>query len=95
MNIDVLEPKLKEDEISEGLLLESIVKYIKKSNFPKSIISKKLDLSEKNLNISLKETKILEDRGSKSVEQLMLKIQQLNDKCNKLLNKLRHDFSSI
>lgn len=93
MKIEQLEPNNIPKEIPEGTLYEAIENYIDLSNFPRNIIAKKLDLSEKNIKMSIKETESLIDRGSKSVEQLMEKSQRLNAKCNDLLRKLRRVFS--
>lgn len=93
MKIEELEPQKTPTEIPEGMLLEAIENYIELSNFPKNIITKKLDLSEKNFRSSIKETEALIDRGSRSIEQLMEKSQVLNNRCNNLLRKLRRIFS--
>jgi len=91
--IEELEPQNISTEIHEGMLLEAIETYIELSNFPKNIIAKKLDLSEKNLKASIRETEAIIDKGSESIEQLMEKSQRLNNRCNDLLRKLRRIFS--
>lgn len=93
MKIEQLEPQDAKIEIPEGMLLEAIENYIELSNFPKDIIVKKLDLSEKNLRSSIREVEALIDKGSKSIELLMEKSQRLNNRCNNLLHKLRRVFS--
>ena len=93
MIIEELEPQNISTEIHEGMLLEAIETYIELSNFPKNIIAKKLDLSEKNLKASIRETEAIIDKGSESIEQLMEKSQRLNNRCNDLLRKLRRIFS--
>lgn len=93
MKIEELEPNDSNTEIPEGMLFEAIENYIEVSNFPKNIITKKLDLMEKNIRLSIRETDALSNRGSKSIEQFMDKTQQLNNKCNDLLLKLRRTFS--
>lgn len=94
MKIEELEPRKDRPGISEGTLFEAIDNYVELSNFPRNIIAKKLELSEKNFKMSIRETEELIGRGSKSIEQLMEKTQVLNNKCNELLRKLRRIFSS-
>jgi len=94
LKIEELEPQKDRPMISEGTLLEAIDNYVELSNFPRNIIVKKLELSEKNFKMSIRETEELIERGSRSIEQLMEKTQILNNKCNELLRKLRRIFSS-
>jgi len=92
MKIEILEDRPHSD-FPEGLLFDAIENYVEHSNFPKNIVAKKLELSERAIRASIKETEVLIDRGSKSIEQLMESSQRLNVKCNNLLRSLRNNFS--
>lgn len=93
MKIDELEPQ-KPTRFLEGMLFEAIEEYIDKSNFPKDLVLKKLDLLERTLKKSIEDVEILSSKGTAAIEDLMKKTQKLDNQCNNLLYKLRKIFSN-
>ena len=83
----------KPSNISEGVLFESISKYIDKSKFPKNLMLRKLTLVEQQLNKSNDNINKLIEETEKTIQGIIRKSDTLNTSCNKLLYKLRMDFS--
>lgn len=80
---------------SEGVLFEAIEKYIEKTNFPKNLVLKKLDLLEKKLIKDNNELMGMISKGRKAASDIVLKSNTLNDKCNMLLMELKRNFMGV
>jgi len=79
--------------ISERVLFDAISKYVDKSKFPKNLMLRKLTLVEQQLNRSNDNINKLIEESEKTIQTIIRKSDMLNTNSNKLLYKLRMDFS--
>jgi len=83
----------KRHTFNEGFILDAITHYIDYTNFPKNILFKKLCLIEDKLKREQEDMSKLIIQGSQSLTELISKSDNLNNRCNNLLYKLRIEFS--
>jgi len=89
MKINLVKRENIKKDIDEGLLYDSIKRYIKESKYPKNLVFKKQKLLIKELDSRLDKTIRLVNLGEKQIKTAEQENGILWQKCNSILRELR------